>query len=701
MGDTDRTAAFRLGDWLVQPDLGRISRGDEVVHLRPQLMDLLVFLAQRAGGLASKNDILDGVWPEEFVAESALTRCIAELRQALGDEVQQPRFIETVPKRGYRLLVEAVPVSGAEEALQPSPKSTARRWMLAIAVGAVAVAAVVGGLYLQRSKQPTEPVRIVVLPFKNLGSAEDEDFADGMTSELISRLSVVSGLEVISTTSSMYYKGANRLIGDIGRELDADYALEGEVRWDWPEEGPGRVRITPQLIHIESDAHVWSGLYDRDIASIFDVQFDIAEQVIANLRVRLLERERRAIEAIPTDNMEAYNAYLRGLNRTYLPSRENFGLATAMFQRAVELDPEFALAYAWLSQVRSFGYWLRFDLDPEAMARAKREADRALELDPTLAEGHVALGQFHEFSRDPERALAEYRVALALRPSDAAALVRSAMIQTRRGQWQEPVDLLQRARALNPQAPSVLSYSALTYMGLRRYPEAAEFVDRAIAIAPDRDDLYRYKWLIFYNWHGSPPSIEVPEEVLESAPHLQELFCEGEYERRNYEAALACFARLSSQVTGPAITVMPLAYYESKCYARMGELDLARQKLEEALDFLERVAAVRPEDHTLRSLLGLVYAGMGRREDAIREGERAVALEPVSEDAYLGAQHERILARIYALVGEPEAALDRIEHLLSIPAELSVAVLRHSPTWDPLRDHPRFSEIVERYGGKP
>jgi serine/threonine-protein kinase len=703
-GDISRSGAFRLGDWLVQPDLGRISHGEEVVHLRPQLMDLLVFLAQRAGELASKQEILDEVWPEEFVAESALTRCIAELRQALGDEAAQPRYIETVPKRGYRLIAAVTP---AEPEASPPTELRARgfrpRWSHALAVTIAAVIALLvvlppEGIWQRITTQeppaPERLPRIVVLPFKNLGLPEDEDFVDGMTSELISRLSVVSGLEVISTTSSMYYKGAVKKLSEIGDELGADYALEGEVRWERPGAGPDRVRITPQLIRVADDTHVWSDLYDRDIERIFEVQSDIAHQVVANIHVTLLEPEQRAIEARPTDNMDAYTAYLRGLDNVEGPGTDEGKLAIAMFERAVELDPEFALAYAALSHRHMDVYARRGDLDPERMALAKRAADRALELDPDLPEAHHALAAFYAVSGESERAVAEFRQALALRPNDVTELMAMSEVQWRRGQWQEAVDLKKRALELDPRNDRILGNLARTFWLLRRYPEAAEINDRAIAIAPDKYGHYLIKVMIYWSWHGPSRAKEVAEDVVEVFPRMQDRWCVFEMEVRNWEAALVCFDRASWETAASPTVYIPSAHFESVCYARMGEHDLARRKLEEALDQLESAVAVRPEDPAIHSSLGLVYARLGRKEDAIREGERAVALQPVSA---VGTVHQRHLAGIYMTVGEPDAALDTIEYLLSIPGELSVAWLDGS-TWDPLRDHPRFQEILEKYG---
>jgi TolB-like protein/Flp pilus assembly protein TadD len=580
-----------------------------------------------------------------------------------------------------------------------------RRWLTVAAPVVGALLLLVVALLLWRAAQapppePTEegPKRIIVLPFLNLGAAENEYFADGMTVELINRLAAVSGLHVISSTTAMRYKGSQKSIPEIGGELGVEYALEGEVRWEPGGEGVGRVRISPQLVLIAEDRHVWRDQFDREIESIFAVQSDIAQRVAEQLEVALLEPEIQALDArAPTENMEAYSAYLRGLDHLVAFGPETVRLARAMFERAVELDPEFALAHAVLSQIHSMAFAFRFDLDPERMAKAKRAADRAMELDPNLPEVHVALGMFHNFSGDRDRALAEYRAALSLRPNDADALEQTALVQQSRGQWQEAVDLLQRAVELDPLNAFPVGSLASTYWRLRQYPEAADIIDRAIAIAPDRADLYLIKGMIYWSWHGPSSAREALAKSAEISPETAGLLCLLEFEERDYEASLACFDRLSRLVSAASPMYLPMAIFDSECSARTGQPDLARQKLELAREILEQAAAVRPEDASIRSWLGLVYAGLGRKQDAVREGELAVELQPVSESADLGPSHLSTLALTYVYVGELEAALDTIEYLLTIPGELSVEWLR-GPAWDALGDHARFLEILEKYG---
>ena len=350
----------------------------------------------------------------------------------------------------------------------PSPVPARRRFFIApVLVAAALFVGTIAVIWFLRSsvvKGPVEtvPPRIVVLPFENLGSPEDEYFADGMTEEIISRLSAVSGLLVISRTSAMQYKGTEKAIRQIGEELNVQYALEGTVRWERAGEGYGRVRITPQLIRVADDTHLWSDRYDRAIESVFEVQSDIAGQVVGQLHVRLLKPEEGALNTRPTDNMEAYEAYLRGQQNFSLNDYDQILLTITMYERAVELDPEFAVAWANLSMRHSRLYFTGLDRTPERRAAVRRATERSLELDPALPEGHNALGfYYYRVDGDYERALEEFARTLAIRPNDTDALGGRAYVLRRQGRWEESVRLLERVLDVSPR-DATLAYNLST-----------------------------------------------------------------------------------------------------------------------------------------------------------------------------------------------------------------------------------------------
>jgi TolB-like protein/Flp pilus assembly protein TadD/predicted Ser/Thr protein kinase len=578
-----------------------------------------------------------------------------------------------------------------------------RRLITALGLAFLVIFAVVMAWILrEQTKAPAEPdrtPRIVVLPFKNLGSPDEAYFAYGMTDEITSRLSAVSGLGVISRTTADRYENTARSIHEIGEDLNVGYVLEGSVFWDRQAEGRGRVRITPQLIRVADDTHLWSERYDRVIEDIFKLQSDIAQQVIASLEVTLLEPEREALKAQPTDNMDAYNAYLRGLNYYGSPDPAELDRAVAMLERAVTLDPGFALAHAALSWNHTWAYVLRIDASEERKALAKRAADSALEIDPDLPDGHRVLGIYYDRClRDSERAFEEFGIAARHCPNDADLLASMAAAHRRKGRWQEAVEVYERAERLDPQNDVILNQLAITYLFLRRFEDAAKVVERAIAVAPDRVDAYDNRHQIYSSWYGpSPQSKRVLEQAPSTLPGLEFSWVDQEMGERNYQATLDGVAPYSQPVIIHPIAFWPKSLVECMCYHRMDEFERVQQACGQALLSLEKVAEERPEDPRVRQALGLAFAHLGRKEEAIREGERAVSMVPVSEEAEFGPLCVWNLAWIYALVGEPDAALDRIEYLLSIPSHLTIARLRHS-RWDPLRDHPRFQEVLEKYG---
>jgi TolB-like protein len=293
--------------------------------------------------------------------------------------------------------------------------------------------------------------RIVVLPFENLGSPDDEYFADGITEEITSRLAAVSGLQVISRASAVQYKGTDKTINQIGEELNVQYAVEGTVRWERLGEGLGRVRITPQLISVPDDSHVWSDRYDRAIESVFEVQSDIAAKVVGQLHVNLLQPEQDALEARPTENLEAYEAYLRARHHTQVNDYDQAQLALAMYQRAVDLDSGFAAAWSRLAITQTRISSLGWDRSGERCTAAQDAAERALELDPGLPEGHVARGLvYYQCNRDYENALAEFQRALGIRANYLDALVGQAWVLRRQGRWKESTALLERGLELSP-----------------------------------------------------------------------------------------------------------------------------------------------------------------------------------------------------------------------------------------------------------
>jgi len=542
---------------------------------------------------------------------------------------------------------------------------------------------------------------LVVLPFENLGPPEDEYFADGITEEITSRLAALSGLGVISRTSAFHYKDTDKTIRVIGEELGVDYVLEGTVRWEHAEEGESHVRVTPQLIRVSDDTHIWSDRYDRELTNIFAVQSQIAEQVIVQLDVTLLDRERQALESVPTDDMEAYHAYLRGVDLAYRIDhfKEDLYVAVRMFERAVRLDPEFALAYSELSRVHAGIYMDGYDRSQDRLRKAKDAAERAFELSPELPEARLALAYYYYWCLlDYDRAMEEFAVVERTRPNDTWMLKGMGFVSRRKGEHEESLKYLERAIKLDPKDAYCAGELGYAYTILRRHAEAERYYDLSISMVPDQVTAYLNKAWNLFSWKGDAAGAlallsQAPIETGEVIEARCWLSCfAGDYEgalealEESPDELLNIFRfSLKSEAIGSVLLLM-------------GKEERAGAAFDSARVMLEAELAKRPDDYRVHSSLGAVYARLGRKEDAIREGKRGAELCPVSKDALLCPWTIFDLARIYAMVGEHEAAIEQVEYLLSIPGLVTMKWYELDRVWAPLHDHPGMRRLMELYG---
>jgi non-specific serine/threonine protein kinase len=618
---------------------------------------------------------------------------------------------------GLRQEVESgeLPPSGTMAAAAPPPQT--RRWLpLAAAAVLVIVAAGVFWFLQGRDKAPAvatedqtesevaaERQMIVVLPFENLGSEEEAYFAAGITEEITSRLGSVSELGVISRKSAQRYADTDKTIQQLGEELGVGYVLEGTVRWAKSPDGSSRVRITPQLIRVADDSQLWSTTYDRVIEDIFEVQSDIASQVIDELGITLLEPEQRAVENRPTENIEAYQAYLRGLEYANHPdfTELNMRLTVEMFQRASELDPSFAQAHAWLSHAQARYYWFGHDLSEARMQLARQSAAQALALDPELPKGHVAMGYVHYYgARDYDSALKEFTLAQQARPNDKDTIAAIGFIRRRQGQWESAAEQFAKALELDPQDANLTIDLGGALQRLRRYEEAEVEFDRAISMFPDQNRAYGSKASNLWQWKGDasltrPILEQMPVQDSEEAVYSwwqQELW-ERDFRQASERLAVAPYAFFD----GGVIQIMPKEFLESYTYYLAGDGERSKAAAEKALPHMERYVRDRPDDAFSHCGYGLTLAALGRHEEAVREGELALEILPLDRDGIYAPYLIYWMASIYNNVGDYDAALDQIETLLSSPTEVSVASIEGNAEWDTLRDLPRYRQLVEKY----
>ncbi|MHC4535864.1 MAG: tetratricopeptide repeat protein [Planctomycetota bacterium] len=404
----------------------------------------------------------------------------------------------------------------------------------------------------------------------------------------------------------------------------------------------------------------------------------------------------------PTENMEAYDYYLRGNEYYYRSFLENdFRIAMGMYEKAVELDPTFALAYAQLSRAHLFVYWMYYDRSDARLAMAKEAVDRTFQLNPELPEVHIALGYYYYHGHlDYNRALEQFAIARKSQPNNSKILEGIGFVQRRQGKFEQALTNLKKASELDPRYGRLVGEIGDTYVHLRNYPEAERYFNRAISLAPDLSGFYNKKAWLYLRREGSTEKARaVLEKALQNVksaeePSIINLLVTLEVFDGNYQEVLDRLSLKSEDIDGQEYFI-PHALRYAQIYGYMKKNELAKKYHDEARSILESRIEERPEDVRFHSSLGITYAGLGRKQDAIREGKLAVELLPVNKEAMRGQPRVKDLANIYVMVGEYDLAIEQLEYLLSRPGGLSIPLLRLNPAWIPLRDHPRFKKLID------
>jgi TolB-like protein/Tfp pilus assembly protein PilF len=577
-----------------------------------------------------------------------------------------------------------------------------RNMIILIATGMI-VSVGAGFFLLPRASARKIDKSIAVLPFENLSDEkENAYFADGIQDDILTNLAKIGDLKVISRTSVMPYRGsATRNVRDIGKALGVATLLEGSVR-----RIGNRVRVNVQLINASNDEHIWAEDYDRDLTDVFAIQTDLAGRIAASLQAKLSPNEKARLDRRPTQNPDAYLLFVQA--HDYASRREMFHdtslKAEPLFEQAIKLDPNFALAFAGLSMVES---WLYHTSDPVPARRekARLNADEALRLQPDLPEGHLALGfSYYYGDRDYERALAEFEIARRGLPNESQAYFAIGSIQRRQGKWAESNANLEKAATLDPKNTNVLMNLCYSYMAQRNFEAADTTVDRLIATSPQSFEARGLKGFIALQWKGD---IRMAEKVFSSVPLDADpgLMTLARFWilrlKRNFPETLQVLQQFRGDIlrnssSGPC----PKAFLEGEIYRLQGDEAKARTAFEHARiisDQLLRAAPANPERHGQH---GLILAGLGQKQEAIAEGKRAVELLPESEDAFDGPQITATLAQIYAWTDEFDEAFRLLDHLLVVPNGLNVRMLKLDPGWDRLRKDQRFQALIDKYSPK-
>ena len=553
------------------------------------------------------------------------------------------------------------------------------------------------GTHLPRAASLAELPSVAVLPFVNQsGTPETEPFATGIHDDVLTQLSKIGGLRVISRTSMLSYRDTDKSIPEIARELGVAAVLEGGVQ-----RVSNRIRMNAQLIDAETDAHLWAERYDTiyTVENVFAIQSAIATSIADALQAVLTPEERAGIGEIPTDEQEAYDVYLSGIDNLTRPGWLFTELTAAQrdFEAAVAIDPDFALAHAHLSIVHFLFYRVGYDTSAERLDWTREAAQRALEVDPELPQGHQALSQYFYVTGQLDRALAELAIAGRGLPNDPWIPAGLGMVRQRQGAWEQAVEGLERAVDLDPRNPEFSFLLADTYQKMRRWQEAERQLDRTLSLAPGLDHAKLAKAMIGLLRDGTTgPLLSLLASIPSGADlgrHPAFLLWWGRFLSRDFEGSEAAVDSLGPRPTGWPVPYAP-TLLQALSRWHDGRPESARAMIQPHLPSLESGASERPDRPGPHQALGLAYAILGRRDEAVREGLRATELLPVARDAYDGPLVLTDLARIYAMVGDRDLAIDQLEVLLSIPGDISVPMIAIDPVWDPLRGSPRFQELL-------
>ena len=598
------------------------------------------------------------------------------------------------------------------------------RWALIAAVLTMIGALAIGiAFFLPRSRDKSASVSIsksspfpapeipeksiAVLPFENRSDdKQNAYFADGVQDEILTDLAKIADLRVISRTSVMQYQsGAARNLREIGKQLGVAHVLEGSVQ-----RSGNRVRVTAQLIDARTDTHQWAERYDRDLADVFAIQSEIAKAIADQLRAKLSPQEKARVEEIPTGNTEAYVLYLRANQISRNPDTllEDYKVAEQLYMQAIALDPDFALAHARLASIRAEIFHFYEPLD-RWKTSARAEAEIALRLQPNLAEAHFALGQcIYWMEENYDRALEQFDIASHLSPNNGDIGRLIAAIKRRQGKWQESLEAYQKNQKIDPQNPNVVRELVFTNTAMRRWPEAAQWGERMRAMAPASLVAKIQSGYVDFWWKGDT---HLMKSLLDEVPAgvdpdggVTSVRWEVAMLDRDYAAARrAIDASTAKELSYTGEGSTPRSFFEGSIALAQGDIAGAQKYFEDARPVFENAAKEAPLSAIRHANLGWLYAFMGRKEDAIREGRRAVELKPESKDAVDGVIVNCYLALIYARVGEKDLAFPLLERLLKTPGavdsvdySITINDLKYRWEWDPIRSDPRFQKLIEQ-----
>ena len=586
-----------------------------------------------------------------------------------------------------------------------APGSHRRRNIIMLVATGVIISAAAGFFLLPRLSAHKVDKSIAVLPFESFSDdKENAYFADGIQDDVLTNLSKIGDLKVISRTSVMPYRGKASNLREIGKALGVGTILEGSVRRDG-----NRVRVNVQLINAENDEHIWAEDYDRELTDVFAIQTDLAQKIANELRAKLSPSEKAQMEHKPTENGDAYLAFVQAHNLSMAAEDfEKLKKSEQLYQRAIDLDPNFALAIARYSQLES---WIQhtFERTPERRQRALHLAERALQLQPDLPEAHLARGSSYYYGdNNYDAALKEFEIAKNGLPNESEVYLALGAIQRRQGKWDESTANLEKAVALNPKDVWAVQNLAFNYQMLRDFDKANRTIDRALAVDPTAPGALELKSKLAILENGDFGVAEKAFAAVKSVPLTGDLRlkiigsrCEVFLLERKYQEGL----QEAESLPDEQVAVLPGGLWGKYYYIGFARKALhdeagARAAFEKSKGAAEEQAKRNPDSEDAHIQLAKVLAQLGEKEAAVAEAQRATELRPESKDAFGGPDITVGVAEVYAILGDNDRAIEVLDGLLSRPSAITTQSIKLNPIWDPLRSDPRFQAMLQKYGGK-
>jgi TolB-like protein len=586
----------------------------------------------------------------------------------------------------------------------PKKSSGSRVWLYVVVLaGAISVSLFFLGRYTAPTKLTgstnTAVKSIAVLPFANL--SEDKAnayFAEGIQEEILTRLAKIADLKVIARTSTQQYQSKPRDLSEIAKQLGVANILEGSVQ-----KVADEVRVNVQLVHAASESHLWADTYDRKLIDVFGVESEIAKAIAEALQAKLTRSEQRALAVKPTNNSEAYDAYLRGLafDARASTTPEELQKAVGFYERAVQLDPAFALAWARLSRANAKTYFGGLDKTPARRDAAERALNAAQKLQPNSPETLLAQAYYQYWVlRDYELAKATFGRVLELLPGSSEVPAALALIARRQGHWDESVAYWEQTLVLDPRNTQWLEGAAQTYAMLRQFPAALKTYDRVLDIIPNDPDTLASEAKIYQAEGNLEQAGKLLAGVNAQTPSINAFLTKGNQlflERHFDEAIRLIHNRLTEYRDLPDFERLFNPFFLLLAQEYAGDIVGARATAQQMLGPVETLGQKDPDNPNFAYALSLTRAVLGQKYAAIKEAERAITLLPSGKDAVVGPRAEENLASVEVIVGDKNRAIPRLQRLLEIPYTdcLTPALLRLHPQWDPLRGDPAFQKLCE------